>query len=40
METLSDDEKSDFKKIEDSFRTFCKKAKGKEERFVSCAINP
>jgi len=33
--TLSSDVRSNTKKIEDEFRTFCKTTKGKENRFVS-----
>lgn len=34
-ESLDETVKKDPKKIEDEFRTFCKAAKGKENRFVS-----
>ena len=35
VDTLDDDTKKDPKKIEISFRQFCKNSKGKENRFVS-----
>ena len=33
--TLSDDVKSDHKKIDNEFKKYCKTAKNKENRFVS-----
>lgn len=35
VDTLDDDTKKDPKKIEESFRKFCKNSKTKENRFVS-----
>lgn len=35
VDTLDDETKKDPKKIEDSFRKFCKNSKGKENRLVS-----
>lgn len=33
--TLTNNEKKDPKMIEEKFRQYCKKAKGKDQRFVS-----